>query len=513
MVERAVPGNGSRMTVQSRRSVLRSVWAPAILFLVALAALLALHRYNLWDMVEGWVISDEGHQVYQPLRWLAGQWPYRDFATDNYPPGSIWLHALLFDLFGVKLSVMRVFLAGVGAGIAAMVFVVARKIMPAGPALIAYLLSLTWNVLNLNMGYPSWYCTLLGLIALPVILRYTRTGKAHWLVVAGVLAGLSLALKTTQGAFQWIGLASFLAWRSMAGRTGVSGVRRLLTWESGFLVVTLILAGVLLRSFPTPVNLLVFGAPFLLVSVAVVMGRPAHEPTAASRPFLLELVWLGLGLGLVTLAWVWLTVAGVGWDLFIDGTFLAPLRHSDYMYAWIRPPTSNGWLLLIWALGGGLWLLRSKRLRPAGVLAWGALGVVLLFLPIPFSASPREWLRSGFQTWREMRFYLALLVSLVIWVWLWRGRVERAHRPALVLLLMYSAWNFMQVYPFADSNHLLWAIQPVFIGLAYIVNRLWKVSTLKMAGRAAGWAPAPCDRRRAGDVYCLAGLSGDRPFL
>ena len=169
---------------------------------------------------------------------------------------------------------------------------------------------------------------------------------------------------------------------------------------------------------------------------------------------------------------------------------MAPLRHSDYMYAWIRPPTLNGWLLLIWALGGGLWLMRGRRLRPAGVLAWGALGVGLLVLPVPFSVSPREWLRSGFQTWREMRFYLALLVSLVIWVWLWKGRVERAHRPALVLLLMYSAWNFMQVYPFADSNHLLWAIQPAFIGLAYVVNRLWKVSTLKMAGWAAGWAPA-----------------------
>ena len=84
-----------------------------------LAFLLAFHRYNLWDMLEGWVISDEGHQLYQPLRWLSGQMFYRDFTTDNYPPGMITLHAALFGAFGVRMSVLRVFLAFVGAGIAA----------------------------------------------------------------------------------------------------------------------------------------------------------------------------------------------------------------------------------------------------------------------------------------------------------------------------------------------------------------------------------------------------------
>jgi hypothetical protein len=493
-----------------RRLASRTDWASAALFLAAFVALLALRRYNLWDMVEGWIIADEGHQAYQPLRWLAGQWYYRDFATDNYPPGSIWLHAWLFDLFGVKLSVLRVFLAGIGAGIAAMAYATARRVMPAGPALLAYLLCLTWNVLNLNVGYPSWYCVLLGLAALPAIMRYTHTGHVRWLVVAGALAGLSLMFKTTQGAFQWIGLALFLAWRSAPSCEAASGLRRLLTWESGFAAAVLLVAGALLSSFPSPVNLLVFGAPLLLASLSVITGRPTRETHAASRAFLSEIFWLGLGLALVTAAWMTPTIAGVGWKLFIDGVFLAPLRHSAFMYAAIQPPGLNGWLLVVWGVVGGAWAIRGRRLWPAGVLAFGALGAALLFLPVPFSVEPREWLRSGFQTWRDLRFYLMGLVSLVVWIWLWRGRVERAQRPALVLLLTYGAWNFMQVYPFADSNHLLWSIQPAFIGLAYVASQVWEAAREKMDGPSArraatlavGVVPALCI---ALQVYPLAG--------
>jgi len=494
------------------RETTRSWWLPALLFLAALLFLLAFHRYNLWDMTEGWVIADEGHQVYQPLRWMAGQWYYRDFSTDNYPPGYLFLHAVLFKLFGVKMSVIRVFLSFVGAGIATLGYIIARRVMPAGWAAVAYLFCLSWNVVNLNMGYPSWYCALLGLAALWAALRYDRDDRVGWLLLVGTLTGLSLALKTTQGLYQWIGIALFLAWRSNVGvgpraypspdaRTGMRATiggcpyegwkRRLLSWETGLAGLAFLLAAFLLRTYATPVNLLVFGLPILLVSIAVILGRPACvDAVERRRLFILEVVWLGLGMVVVTAAWAIPTITELGWDPFIEGTFLSPLRHSVFMHAAIRPPSINGWLMIVWAAAGGLWLLWGCRVRSGTMLAYGIAGAMLLVIPFEAGFAPREALRTAFQTWLNLRFYLFLLVALVIWWMLWRRQVPSAHQAPLVLLLAYGSWNFLQVYPFADSNHLLWSIQPAFIGLAYLAYRMWETGRSRLVGSASKWSPA-----------------------
>lgn len=480
------------MTLHARRLP----WLPAVLFLAAFAFFLAFCRYNVWDMVEGWVIADEGHQVYQPLRWMDGQWFYRDYSTNNYPPGGIWLHAALFSLFGVKMSVIRVFLAGVGAGIAAMSFVVARKVMPVGWAFLAYLLCLSWNVLNLNIGYPSWYCALLGLLALWAVWRYTHGDTVGWLVLAGALAGASLLFKTTQGAFQWGALALFLGWRSAARRRAVGADGRLQACRyglEGFVAVAMLLAAAfLIRSFPTGVNLLVFGLPVLLASGAVLFGLPRAEAGNRDRPrsYLAELLWLGLGLIVVTAAWVLPTILNVGWKAFIDGTLLAPLRHSAFMYAAIKLPERNGWWLLAWAASGGVGLLARRRIRAGEMLAFAALGAVLLCIPPAFTLAPREWLRTGFHTWRDLRFYLWPLSSVALWGMLWANRVRESQGAFLVLLLMYGTWNFMQVYPFADSNHLLWSIQPAFIALAYLAYRFWDGVLARARGKAGRWGGA-----------------------
>lgn len=500
------------MSSRVTRETSRSWWRPAVLFLAALLFLLAFHRYNLWDMTEGWVIADEGHQVYQPLRWMAGQWYYRDFSTDNYPPGYLFLHAALFDLFGVKMSVIRVFLSLVGAGIATLGYIIARRIMSAGWAAVSYLFCLSWNVLNLNMGYPSWYCALLGLAALWTVLRYDRDEGIGWLLLAGILTGLSLALKTTQGLYQWIGIALFLAWRSNVGvgpraypsqgiHTGVRATtggcpyegwkHRLLSWETGLAGLALLLAALLLRTYATPVNLLVFGLSILLVSVAATLGRPARVDTVERRrPFIMELAWLGLGMVVVTAAWAIPTIMELRWDLFIEGTFLSPLRHSAFMHAAIRLPTINGWLIIVWAAAGGLWLLWGHRVRSGVMLAYGIAGAVLLIVPLEAGFVPREALRTAFQTWLTLRFYLFSLVSLVIWWMLWRHQVPSAHQAPLVLLLAYGSWNFLQAYPFADSNHLLWSIQPAFIGLAYLAYRTWETGRSRLVGSASNWLPA-----------------------
>ncbi|MGQ9667359.1 MAG: hypothetical protein ACUVWB_08590 [Anaerolineae bacterium] len=457
-----------------------------LLFLVALALLLMVHRYNLWDMTEGWVIADEGHQAYQPLRWLAGQMYFRDFATDNYPPGVVLWNALLFRLFGARLSVLRVYLAVVGAGIAAGAYLLARAVLPAGAALFAYGLCLTWNVPYLNIAFPSWACVMLGLLALGALWRYQRRPHPAWLVLAGALCGLSALFKLTQGAYQWLGLALFLAWRGTAGRS--VGGRRVLSIEGLWALVCLAAGGILLAGHPTPANLIVFGLPLLLASVSVWTARPARELPAGGIPFLGELLWLILGAVLVTLAWAIPTLLVVGWPSFLEQTLLGPWRRSALMQAAVRPLTPNAWLMLAWAGIGALAGWKARRLPWQGYILYGLAGAVLWFIPWHGDWTLQGALRAGLQAWSGLRFYLPALVSAGLWLALVLGRRNVQDAAWTAMLLSYGAWNLLQVYPFADANHLLWSIQPAFIGLAWLGYQGWRLWQGK--GRGAG-------RRRA----------------
>jgi len=445
------------------------------LFVLAWAFLFAFHRYNLWDMIEGWVISDEGHQLYQPLRFLEGQIFYRDFATDNYPPGMILLHAALFKLFGVRMSVLRIALTLAGAGIATLCYVLARKIMPAGWALLAYLLALTWNVTSLNISFPSWYCVLLGLMAVWCFLRYEGDGRPGWLALAGALAGLSAMFKITQGAYQLLGLALYLAWRSSAGRR-----RGPWTLESAFAVASLAFCLFLLSSFPTAMNLLLLGLPLLALSLTAAFARPLLGSAGNRAGFLAQLSWLALGAGVVTLAWAIPTIVAAGWREVLEGVLLAPLRHSSFMRAIVQPPTLNGWLLIVWGVVGAIGLWRLRRVPAWLALGYGVLGVLLLCLPFSGTWSPREALRVAFQTWRGLRFFLLLIAGVALFFLGRAGRLPAAQRTPLFLYLAYGSWNLLQIHPFADSNHLLWSVQPGFILLAYLTSRAWDSLKAKM---------------------------------
>ncbi len=475
--------------MSGRRLSAHRPWLEGLaLFLIALALLLPFHRYNLWDMTEGWIIADEGHQAYQPLRWLIGQMFYRDFATDNYPPGMVIWNGTLFRLFGVRLSVLRTGLAFIGAGIAVSVYLLARAVLPAGAALTAYALCLTWNVPYLNIAFPSWECVVLGLLAVGAVWRYQRRPHPAWLALAGALCGLSAMFKLTQGAYQWIGLALFLAWRNAAGRGRENWRRRVLSAEGIFTFICLLIGGVMLAGHPTPANLIVFGLPLLLASLVVWMERPALNLQRGAAPFWQELLWLAVGATLVTLAWVIPTVMHTGWLLFLEQTFLGPWRRSALMQAAVRPPKPNGWTMLAWAGLGALAGWKARRLPGWAFALYGLAGALLWFIPWDGDWTLQGILRAGLQGWAGMRLYLPAMVSLGLWAALVWGRLDAGEAPWLALLLTYGAWNMLQVYPFADANHLLWSIQPAFIGLAWLGYRCWLAWREKAPGTCRRWA-------------------------
>src|SRR5258708_3713909 len=95
---------------------------PFILFLifaVSLAYLLIFCRYSSLEPDEGIVLTGAE-------RILCGEVPYRDFFS-FYTPGSFYLIAFLFRVFGDSFAVARTSLALAGAGCSVITYVLARR--------------------------------------------------------------------------------------------------------------------------------------------------------------------------------------------------------------------------------------------------------------------------------------------------------------------------------------------------------------------------------------------------
>ena len=146
-----------------------------------------------------------GYNLYGAERVLAGEVPYRDFHT-LYPPATLYLNAALFKLMGSTLysAMFGVFVFKVMTIL--MIYLSARKIVPASWALRAALLSLFW--LRPNGAFkavPMQYGALF--LALALFFLLDREGRQTRLkaFLAGVALGLLTLFKHNIGAYAFIG--------------------------------------------------------------------------------------------------------------------------------------------------------------------------------------------------------------------------------------------------------------------------------------------------------------------
>jgi 4-amino-4-deoxy-L-arabinose transferase-like glycosyltransferase len=84
-----------------------------------------LLSYRIYAVHE---LGDEGYFVNAAMRILSGEIIYRDF-QHNYPPGRMYVLALLIKLFGQDLSVVRAFWVACHSASVAVGFCVARRMM------------------------------------------------------------------------------------------------------------------------------------------------------------------------------------------------------------------------------------------------------------------------------------------------------------------------------------------------------------------------------------------------
>lgn len=150
--------------------------------------------YVWMQLQQGWIPHDEGTLGQSALRVLRGELPHADFDA-MYTGGLAALHAVAFEIGGVRLTVPRYVLWGSFVVWMPTAYWIARRFV--GPLLssVALLLMVTWSVPNYPAAMPSWYNLFLATFGTAALLRYLECRRRRWLVVAGLCGGVSVLFK------------------------------------------------------------------------------------------------------------------------------------------------------------------------------------------------------------------------------------------------------------------------------------------------------------------------------
>jgi 4-amino-4-deoxy-L-arabinose transferase-like glycosyltransferase len=181
-------------------------WILAAVALLSFAYLLLFRRYTTMDPDEGIIL--EGAQ-----RILRGQVLYRDFFS-FFTPGSYYLLALLFKVFGSSMLVARSALAVYGSLFSALTYLLARRVCSRWSALCAAALAGAISIPYRVLVAHNWDSTLWACLALYCALRTLESRHWGWALGLGSFTALTLLFEQSKGAGLILGLC--LAYALMA---------------------------------------------------------------------------------------------------------------------------------------------------------------------------------------------------------------------------------------------------------------------------------------------------------
>ena len=200
LIEAGAPRGASGLISQTRKE--RAI--PLLIFLFSVAYLCIFCRYTSLE-------PDEGIVLCGAERILRGEVPYRDFFS-FYTPGSFYLTALIFRIFGDSLVVARISLAVAGAACSVVTYLLARRVCPRGLALFAATLATVASLPYRFLVLHNWYSTTLACLSVYAAVRLLETCKPAWAFATGSLASLTILFEQSKGAGLCLGLAlGFLA--------------------------------------------------------------------------------------------------------------------------------------------------------------------------------------------------------------------------------------------------------------------------------------------------------------
>jgi hypothetical protein len=145
---------------------------------------------------------------YDSVRVLHGAVPYRDFF--NFPtPGTYWVQAILFALFGVSATNAAYLLIACGGILAVATYLLSVTLCGRRAASAAVALFVAFGLLpHWPFPYHHWYACTAGSLVLLAMARWLRVGRSGWLVAAG--AGVAVVGLFDQA--EGVSLAIAIVW-------------------------------------------------------------------------------------------------------------------------------------------------------------------------------------------------------------------------------------------------------------------------------------------------------------
>lgn len=221
------------------------VFLPLLITTIAgLACYGLFYRRGLWLSVIAYGVSPAE-------RVMLGEVPYRDFLF-NYTPGILWLNAALMKVFGARLLVINTGLLVFKLSGLLCLFWAARKLVGGWLALVPVALTLAWlghrHVFNVH---PAQYYLPFALLGLILLLKYDQDGKRRWLVQSGLATGLVFVFKHNVGVLLLACATAAILLRDTLlddanSRRRISfGLKGVATCWAGFALVAGLLAAVL----------------------------------------------------------------------------------------------------------------------------------------------------------------------------------------------------------------------------------------------------------------------------
>ena len=173
-------------------------WIAFGVFTISLFYLCLFRRYTSLDPDEGIIL--QGAQ-----RIVQGQVLYRDFFS-YFTPGSYYLLALLFKVFGSSMLVARTALAVYGAFFSVFTYLLARRVCSRWVALAAAYL-VTWTCLPWRfMILHNWDSTLWACATVYCAVWLLQAPRWGWALATGSFASLTVLFEQSKGAGLVLGL-------------------------------------------------------------------------------------------------------------------------------------------------------------------------------------------------------------------------------------------------------------------------------------------------------------------
>ncbi len=448
----------------------------------------------------GFNLDDEGTVLYQILRTARGERPYLDFHT-GYTPAGFYLNAALFDLFGVSVRPLRLLLAAVNT---ASVVMILRLALRLAPPLEASLAALCWGLFlpffagqfaSFNIPYPAWYATLGWLMTEWACVRAAEAAphvarSRGWILVAGVLAGLTFSFKPNTGvmALGAVVLARLATAPPLRGRLG--------SLLEGLVLGIAVLGVPAVLAFDLATKqFALLGLPALVFLVGLALRARRLRRQGSDRPVgagILDLVVVVVGFGAPVATWLGLFLPQLGWAGFAREVLLLGAGVEEIYLLYF--PDLSAWsaagllvlgfvVALPWVMARG-WLGVRGAIGLLGVSA--ALGIGALAV---FGLAPEGLLLSVGMQIENLSYFVVPLV-LVVAVLIWFGRAGRRDEEAgrvlglLGVALAFGVLHFLQLFPRIDFMHVVISMPSALVvaaGVLWQAER-WAVETLGAAG-------------------------------